>query len=376
MNTKFFSKLSTTLLLAATLSACGGGSKPPPSVEPPAEVDLEQAFEQIREGHNVPALAGAFVRDGEVTQSGVVGVRSLPDGLTATIEDQWHLGSLTKSMTATLAARLVEQGILQWTTTIDEVLPQLAANINPAYKDVTIRELLSSTGGIISDISRLPGWSNYFGRNDDIQAVRREMVEEILHFSPENERGKFNYSNAGFVVAATMLEALTLEDWETLIQNEVFLPLSIEDAGFGAPGDGVNQPTGHKWQNNQWQAVDPSDPGGDNPKAMGPAGIVHMSLASLAKYTQAHLQGESGESDLLSAESFITLHQVQPGTNYALGWFNDGESISHDGSNTFWYAKIGLDIQRGIAAIAVTNAGNDDANVALDDAIKAMLSRN
>jgi CubicO group peptidase (beta-lactamase class C family) len=376
MNTQFFTKITALLLLVATLSACGGGSTPPPSVTAPEEASIEEAFEIIREGHNVPALAGAFVRDGEITQSAVVGVRSLPGGLRATIEDQWHLGSLTKSMTATLAARLVEQGILQWTTTIGEVLPQLAAIGDSAYEDVTIRELLSSTGGIISDISRLPGWSDYFGRSDNIRDVRREMVEEILHFSPENERGKFNYSNAGFVIAATMLEALTLEDWETLLQNEVFLPLGIEDAGFGAPGDGVNQPTGHKWQNNQWQAVDPSDPGSDNPKAMGPAGIVHMSLASLAKYTLAHLQGESGESELLSAESFISLHQVQPGTNYALGWFNDGESISHDGSNTFWYAKIGLDIQRGIAAIVVSNAGNDDANVALDDAIKAMLSRN
>jgi CubicO group peptidase (beta-lactamase class C family) len=375
MNTKHFTKLTAPILLALCLGACGGGSTLPPSVIPPAQVSLSEAFEQIRAGHNLPALAGTFVSDGEVTQSAVVGLRSLPAGLSAKIEDQWHLGSLTKSMTATLTARLIEQGVLQWTTTIADVFPKLAANINPAYKNVTIKQLLSHTGGILSDISRLPSWSAYFGKTENIHTVRLQMVEEILSFQPENSRGTFNYSNAGYVVVGAMLEVLTQKNWEDLIQTEIFLPLDIEDAGFGAPGDGENQPTGHAWQNNTWQAIDPNQSSADNPKAMGPAGIVHMSLPSLAKYARAHLQGESGESDLLPAESFITLHQVQPGTNYALGWFNDGSSLSHDGSNTYWFAKIGVNVQQGIAAIAVTNAGGDDASVALDDAIKAMLSR-
>jgi hypothetical protein len=69
------------------------------------------------------------------------------------------------------------------------------------------------------------------------------------------------------------------------------------------------------------------------------------------------------------------LQQVQPGTNYALGWFNDGSSLSHDGSNTLWFDKIGLNVQQGIGAIALTNAEEDEASVAIDDAIKAMLTR-
>lgn len=377
MNANIVLRFSMPIILSLTLtlSACGGKSTPPPVV-PPSNVSLTEAMEEIREVHNLPALGGIFVSGSEITQSAVVGLRSLPNGLPATIEDKWHLGSLTKSMTATLCARLVEQGVLQWTTTIGEVFPLLVQDVNPAYSEVTINELLSHRGGIMSDISRLPGWSGYFTKTEDIQSVRLEMVTEILQFSPENERGHFNYSNASYVIVGAMLEAMTLEDWETLIQNEVFLPLEIEDAGFGAPGDGINQPTGHNWLDNQWQAMNPNLPGSDNPKAMGPAGIVHMSLSSLAKFALAHLQGESGDSDLLSAESFMTLHQVQASSGYALGWFNDGVTLSHDGSNTFWFAKMGLDVQNGIAAIAVTNAGGDEASVATDDAIRAMLTRN
>jgi CubicO group peptidase (beta-lactamase class C family) len=40
-----------------------------------------------------------------------------------TLDDRWHLGSCTKSMTASLAAMLIEDGLLRWDTTVGEILP-------------------------------------------------------------------------------------------------------------------------------------------------------------------------------------------------------------------------------------------------------------
>ena len=59
---------------------------------------------------------------------------------------------------------------------------------------------------------------------------------------------EFLYSNAGYVIAGAMLEQVTGESWEELIRTEVFEPLGMTRAGFGAPGsaDAVDQPRGHR----------------------------------------------------------------------------------------------------------------------------------
>lgn len=55
-----------------------------------------------------------------------------------TTNDQWHLGSITKPMTATLAARLVEKGCINWETTIAQAVPELADAMREECRKITI----------------------------------------------------------------------------------------------------------------------------------------------------------------------------------------------------------------------------------------------
>ena len=64
-------------------------------------------------------LAVVVVKDGEICERAAVGVRKRDDPTPVTTNDLFHIGSCTKSMTATLAALLVEEGKLQWTTIVD-----------------------------------------------------------------------------------------------------------------------------------------------------------------------------------------------------------------------------------------------------------------
>ena len=75
------------------------------------------------------------------------GVRAQGSAELATAEDLWHVGSLTKSMTATLAGVLVERGDISWGTTVSEVLPGLIATTDPEYRDVRLDELLGHLRG-------------------------------------------------------------------------------------------------------------------------------------------------------------------------------------------------------------------------------------
>jgi CubicO group peptidase (beta-lactamase class C family) len=201
--------------------------------------------------------------------------------------------------------------------------------------------------------------------------------------TPGATRGSYLYSNAGYVIAGTMLEEVTGEQWEDLIHREVFEPLGMTSTGFGPPGSlGAvpDQPRGHVRQGSQWIALEPNA-NADNPAALGPAGTVHSSLGDYARYVAAHLAGARGTPGLVSAAAFEKLHTPAPGSSYALGWnaqtrnWAGGRTLAHAGSNTLWYAVVWIAPERDFAMIAVTNAGGDDAARGTDLAIQALIER-
>jgi CubicO group peptidase (beta-lactamase class C family) len=59
-----------------------------------------------------------------------------------TLDDQLHLGSCTKAMTATLDAMLVEEGKLNWTTTLGELLGDIVKDMHPVWKNVTLQQVI------------------------------------------------------------------------------------------------------------------------------------------------------------------------------------------------------------------------------------------
>ena len=107
-------------------------------------------LEAIRRKHDLPALAGAMVTSDGLTGAGAVGVRKYGCNVAVSVEDQFHLGSNNKAMTATMLATLVEEGKLSWNTTLEEVFPELAQKMQPAYGRVTLEQLLAHRAGFTS----------------------------------------------------------------------------------------------------------------------------------------------------------------------------------------------------------------------------------
>jgi len=366
--------LTSAIVISSLLMSCGGESKK--EVTPDKTISVSEALEEIRSYHQVPALAGLFINNTGIVEQGAVGKRVISEPEQVSLNDKWHLGSITKSFTATLTAKLIELGYLEWNTSVVEVFPNDL--MHPYFKTVTIEMLLSHQAGITQEITSSPNWISYFDNKLPIIEQRQSLAFELLNMTPDNQENRFSYSNGGYVIAGAMLEKITGQSWESLLTDYILLPLDIHDAGFGAPTDGFDfsQPYGHLTSNNNVTPVSPDTKFSDNPLAMGPAGTLHMSLLSLAKYAVAHAQGEEGESNLLSAESFTKLHKKHNSTDYAMGWFVDGNTISHGGSNTMWYAKIGIDKGKQIAAIAFTNIGGDKGNSVTDNIINTLADRN
>jgi CubicO group peptidase (beta-lactamase class C family) len=309
----------------------------------PARADLAAVAAALADHPAIPGAAVGWV-SAEAQGLAVAGQRRAGDPAPVAEDDLWHIGSLTKSMTATLAARLVERGAIGWDSTIGAVLDGVHPDMAPAWRDVTLEELLRHASGMRANpglLARL--WQGAVPRQAYVAARLRE--------APVGPRGGFLYSNAGYVVAGAMLEAAGGAPWERLIAAEVFAPLGLVRAGFGPPeGD---QPQGHRGGIFGGLRPVPPGPRADNIPALGPAGRVHLTAAEMLRFLRAHLVADP---DYLSAESWVRLHRPAGPGAYALGWAEMDGVLRHSGSNTLWFAQMRLYPAEGVGVFVAVNA--------------------
>ena len=140
--------MKATIILTILLLAVLAVGALVASVPPPATGTPDQLLEGIRKQYDLPALAVVVVKDGQICDRRAVGVRKWGDPTPVTTNDVFHLGSCTKSMTATLTAMLIDEGKLRWDTTIAEVFPELKGKVDKQYERVTVEQLLHHRGGV------------------------------------------------------------------------------------------------------------------------------------------------------------------------------------------------------------------------------------
>ena len=321
--------------------------------------------------------AAAVVKDGRICDRDAVGVRKMGDPTPVTTNDLFHIGSCTKSMTATLAAMLIEENKLRWDTTIAEIFPELKGKMDPQYEAVTVEQLLHHRGGVPTSPPSA-AWKRAWEEHGTPTEQRREFIEAVLSRPPEAAPGtKMIYSNQGYAIVGAMLGKVTGQDYETLLTEKLFKPLHMDSAGFGAPGtaDKVDQPWGHSRK-----LIITLPLQSDNPPAITPAGRVHCSLDDLARYAMFHLQ-RNATNGLLKTETLSRLHAPTEGGDYACGWvvlkrgWAGGTALMHNGSNTMWYLVMWLAPEKNFAVVAATNIAGPDAEQGCDDACVAMIHK-
>ncbi len=327
-----------------------------------AEALLADLIPALRKEKELVGLAAMVMIDGQVIASAAHGERKKGSGVPIELGDRWHLGSITKSITATMIARLVESGRMKWTDTIGERF--LDASIHEDWKPVTLRQLLTHTSGAPANFS-IRVMLKQPALGPECTRERRKAVLDVIAEKPAHAPGeKYAYSNVGYTIAGAMAESATGVIWEDLVKREVFEPLELTDAGFGppkSPSETLDQPRGHRVVLG-WKVSANDD--ADNTPIMGPAGAVHMTLGNLCKYATEHLRGELGAGKLLAAETYKRLHTPAL-QNYACGWVVKQPTNEipytvywHNGSNTMWYALVVFIPGKNMVVAVTSNDGD------------------
>lgn len=349
--------------------------------------ELEKMLADICRKHNVPSLTIAVVRSDEIVTMQCAGVRKRGTNDAVELSDRHPLGSNTKSITATLAAKVVESGKINWDTTISQVWPEAGKkHLHPSLRDVTLNELLSHQSGLTSDLTDLGGneWASFFKEKESPPDERGRMLKLVLKQKPEHPRGEFHYSNLGYVVAAAMLEKSSGQKFETMMRRDVFKPLKMDSADFRTMKSAKKLKAPLLWgHQNNGDPISPKIAGAENPSAYASVGTVNVSIADYAKYAQWHLQNEP--APLLSTQQALdhlhTGHVDRPnaGGKYGGGWIHLdiglGRAMTHGGSNTNSYALIWILPDKDFAAVVCTNAGMQSGFPACNEAIQVLMTR-
>ncbi len=337
-----------------------------------ADERTNRVLAPVRDEHHLPGLIGAILVESRLATIGALGIRKIGFPAPITVTDQVHLGSCTKTMTATLIGMLVEDRKLGWNSTFRDIFPEEASTFHPQFQGVTVSQLLTHRAGLPHDGPwwQLPGQT---GTQMRYSLLLSKILKEAPLFRPGTN---YAYSNVGYAFAGLMAEQVTGESWESLLERRLFQPLGMASAGFGIPGHlgDVSQPWGHRLVGKDIRPVQI-----DNATSLGPAGTVHCSVPDWAKFAALHLGNATGTPRLLKPSTLETLHTPPPGRDYAGGWlvfersWAGGRALTHSGSNTTFYATIWLAPVRNFAILVATNVGGKPAETACDQAVQALL---
>jgi CubicO group peptidase (beta-lactamase class C family) len=336
-------------------------------------LNLSGILEPIRARYGLPSLAAVAVRDGRVVGAAATGERALGSGVRVTTDDAYHLGSMSKSFTATLIGKLVELGKLRWDETLLESFPNL--NMLEVFKSVRLDQLLIHTAGFSANVG-----SQFYDPALDPSTARRRILETALGTKPQYPPGRVvAYSNTSYIVASLVAERAGGDTWENLVRRFILEPLGLKSCAFGVTFPSLTGPHPHAWDGKTAVPLEPSLENGNSP-AMNGADNLRCSLPDLGIYLAAHLAGERGQDGLLKAATFQELHRARAnggqGIYAAFGWFvfSDGR-VWHNGSNTLNYSEMEFFPKDNLAVATATNAPlelNKGAQEALEAVYEAL----
>jgi len=326
---------------------------------------LRQCLREYREEYGIPGIAAVVLTSESILAIGVDGLRKLGAPDSVRVDDRFHIGSNTKAITGFVAAVLVERGLIDWDSRIIDVFPEFAEAARDVYKDKTLKDLMSHRARIMpftsgAEFAQLPEF-----QGDSVEQ-RNAFTGWLLQQEPvdiDTARG-YTYSNAGYGIAAAMLQKVSGKSWEQLMQDELFRPLAISGT-FGWPAyEDDNQPWGHYFDTDS-DHVCPHDPHDEYqlPKICNAAGDISMSIRDYAKFLQINLIGLHGRDTIITATAYQFLHPCTDSSmQYAVGWGlreHEGYKVSrHNGSaGTFYCTALifrGKDLALGVMMNGVT----------------------
>lgn len=367
--------LAGALLTAGLLGAASSGQAL--SVEPPPAqlVDFDAYVDKTRETFDVPGIAVAIVKDGQVVLERGYGLRELGKPEKVDARTLFAIASNTKAFTSASIAMLADEGKLSLDDRVIDHLPWFRMSDPMVTHELRIRDLLAHRSGLSLGAGDLLYWPTTTYTNQEV-AQRLKDVPIKGGF-----RYQYAYDNILFGVAQLVIEQASGMPYKQFLQQRFFKPLGMDDTVYNSddlkPGDDVA--TGHSKEDFTRLVPAPRMTWSN----VGGAGGIYSSVHDLSKWVIAQLNGGviSGEGEsakrLFSAKrqadmwtmltpipvsepSVPELAAVKPNYfGYGEGWmlsdYRGRKLVWHTGGWPGMVSRITLVPQEKLGVIVLTN---------------------
>jgi CubicO group peptidase (beta-lactamase class C family) len=324
------------------------------------------------QAQHIPGLSIAVIRDGKLELAKGYGYANLELRAPATADTVYELASVTKQFIAAAVLLLQQDGELS----LDDSVGKFLDIAPPAWKDVTLRHLLSMTSGVkdyISD-SLAPGEkplveTRTFPKEDSsADKIINSIAALPLKFPPGEQ---FSYSNTGYIVLARVVTRVAGQEWDQFLDARVFKPLGMTQTrrnddrqifpNRASRYDIDDDAAAPQWRNSMWL----------NPTYwwQGGAGIV-STVRDMAKWDAALREGRILNAD--SQRLLRTPQTLKDGsqTHYGMGWwidpFNGHTRMAHSGGVSGGGSNFTRFDDGKVSLIVIANTMVDLAEIAND----------
>ncbi len=329
--------------------------------EPLAGFDafVNQAFH----AWEVPGLAIAVVKNGQVVLTQGYGFRDVDKKLPVTPKTLFAIGSCTKAFTTFVMGTLVDEGKLDWDKPARTYIPELRLHDRVATELITPRDLVTHRSGLPRhDLV----WYN-------ATLSRKEIVDRLPYLEPtETFRSKFQYNNIMYITAGYLVERLTGQSWEDAVRARIFTPLGMTGSNFSVKDSQKAADFARPYEDRDDKIVEV--PFRDISNATGPAGSINSTVEEMARWLVVQTQkGKIDGKQVLSSAVLADIHtphmttgvpqerkEIAP-AGYALGWgvddYRGHRRVHHGGAIDGFVASTALFPDDDLGIVVLANLG-------------------
>ncbi|MEU0986257.1 serine hydrolase domain-containing protein [Streptomyces sp. NPDC005953] len=290
-----------------------------------------------------PSLTGAVARDGQLVWTGV---RPSVEGDETGANTQYRIGSITKTFTAVLVMRLRDDGLIDLQDPLEKHLP------GTGIGEVTIAQLLAHSSGLGAETPS-PWWER------SSASLRPGLPDVLGEQSRKHPAGRrFHYSNPGYTVLGSLIEAVRGGSWEEVLQREILEPLAMTRTSMEPQA-----PSAQGWAVHPWADVLLPEPAEDL-GLMAPAGQLWSTVTDLCRFGAFLAEGDDRVLSAASVREMRTpavpAESGEWDATYGFGLQiirRDGRTlVGHGGSLPGFVAGLWVGVDDGVTAAVLANA--------------------
>ena len=259
-------------------------------------------------------------KDNKIIYSNFSGYADFPKKKRLNKSSQFEVASVSKQFTAVAILLLYEQGKLNLSDSIQKFIP------NFPYKGISIHQLLCHRSGLPDYFKFAEKYhtdKNYLMTNDSLLNMMRNYKPKIL----ENPNTKFEYSNTGYAVLASIVERVSNMSFSDFVTEYIFKPADMKDSYFYGKGQSKEYTVGHKNNSNYYERDFLSGIFGDKG--------IFTTTYDLYLWDKALYEAKIIKSQTLQMAFSYKHAEQSPCSNYGYGWRlscdNHGKTLIYHG---------------------------------------------